>query len=415
MSRRFCVACLFLLFALLFSPLSVHADSFPIIGSLHSGRSPEALAVDTQTHILYIAHEGPGVVVAFDPVRGTVRWRVTLGDVATDIQVDSITHHVFVTATTYKQREASLYVLDGATGHILATFRTGLGDNGIALDAQRHIVYVSSGNGIDMFAVQAGWQHGPLQVTMTQLHIGKHPQGLGVNSRLGRLYVADVATSMLTVVDETTMRTIATVPVAKTPLQPLRVDEMNGRVYIACAAGQEVDVLDGMKNTMLARIPVVPYPEGIAVNTATGRIYVTNEGDDENGHGHDSGTTVTVIDGKSFDVLGTLRVGKAPDGVEADPTLRRVYVALERSDAVVEVSDSVNLPLQANTQLGQMLAAHNATTLVQQAAILTLLVMLVTIAWTTLAALSPRWRGRGSPRTPRADASSRSTLRSLPR
>ena len=416
MVHRLLVLSLFVLLIAAIFPLPTHAAGFPIVGVLHSGNGPEAMAVDTQTHLLYIAHEGPGLIVAFDPLRGVVRWRVTLGDVATDVQVDSATHRVFVAADAYNRNEANLFILDGATGKILATLRTGLGDNGIALDTQRHVVYVScSDQGIIYaFTLQAGWQNGPIQAIIAKLHIGSHPQGLGVNSHLGRLYVADRVTHVLSIVDESDLHILTTLQVASTPLQPLRVDETTGRVYVVCAGGQEVDVIDGKKNIVQARIPVSPYPEGIAFNTATGRIYVADEGDDEDGHVHDIGTTITVIDGKTLTVLGTLPVGKAPDGVEADPALHLVYVALEDSNAVVEISDSTDLPLQATTNLGQAIAARNAITLLQQAAILTLIVMLVTIVWTTLGALSQRWRERESPQTPRDGASSRSEAHSLP-
>ncbi len=414
--RLYTLSLAVLLIVIMF-PLSAHADGFPIVGSLHSGKSPEAMAVDTQTHLLYIAHEGPGLVVAFDPLRGVVRWRATFGDVATDVQVDSVSHRVFVAANFYNRKQGDLFILDGATGQTLATLHTGLGDNSVALDTQRHVVYVSSSDEgtVYMFTVQAGWQRGPIQATTSLLHVGTHPQGLGVNSHLGRLYVADVATHTLSIIDETTLHTLTTLQLAKTPLQPLRVDEVTGRVYIVCAGGQELDVVDGNKNIVQARIPVTPYPEGVAFNTATGRIYVATEGDDEGGQTHNAGTTITVIDGKTFDVLGTLRVGKAPDGVEADPVLQRVYVAQEGNDAVVEVSDSANLPLQASTKLGQGIAARNAITLLQQATILTLIVMLLTFVWTTLGALSPRWRVRENPQTLPGDASSRSKAHSLPR
>ncbi len=417
MIHRLLVLALFMFLIVLMFPPTAHADGFPIVSSLHSGNSPEAMAVDTQTHLLYIAHEGPGVVVAFDPLQGVVRWRVTLGDVATDVQVDSTTHRVFVAADSYTRKEADLFILDGTTGKILTTLRTALADNGIALDTQRHVVYVSCSNEgiIYMFTVKMGWQNGPIQVTTTQLHIGSHPQGVDVNRRLGRLYVADFATHVLSVVDESNMHVLTTLQVAQTPLQPLRVDEATGRVYVVCAGGQEVDVIDGKKNIVQARIPVSPYPEGIAFNTGTGQIYVADEGDDESGSVHSGGTTITVIDGKTLHVLGTLPVGKAPDGVASDPVLHLVYVALEDSNAVVEVSDSTNLPLQANTKLEQVVAARNAVTLLQQATLLTLIVMLLTVVWTTLDALSLRWRVRESPQTPRGDASSHSEVHSLPR
>ncbi len=407
---------LVLLLSLLFAG-NAHAAGFPIVGSLHSGKSPEAMAVDTQTHMLYIAHEGPGLVVAFDPLRGVVRWHVKLGDVATDIQVDSATHRVFVAVDGYKSNEADLFILDGATGKTLATLRTGIGDDGIALDTQRHIIYVSwSSTGIVYrFAVQTGWQTGPIQVSASQLHISAHPLGLGVDSQLGKLYVADVASGTLSVVDEATLRTLATAQLGKTPIHPLKVDEALGRVYVVCAGGQEVDVFDAKKNVIAARIPVAPYPEGITFNTATGRIYVANEGDDEGGSIHDSGSTITVIDSGTFDVLGTLPVGKAPNGVQADPALHLVYVALENDNAVVEVSDSANLPLKANTRLAQIVAARNGVEFLQRATIVTVILMLLTIVWTTLGALLPRWRVQGSVQIPQGDASSRSEVHSLPR
>ena len=183
-------------------------------------------------------------------------------------------------------------------------------------------------------------------------------------------------------------------------MQPLRVDETNGRVYVVCSNGEELDVIDGNSNEVIATVPTGPYPEGVAYNTATGRIYVANEGQKDNSFTDNSvNTTITVIDGQSFDVLGTLKVGRSPDGVEADPQLRRVYVALEDSDAVVEVSDSVDLPLIAPTNLHQAAAAHTAISVLQVAFDATVVLMLLTIVAATLVALSQRWRARESPRT----------------
>src|SRR5450631_1893281 len=80
---------------------SVQADSFPIVGVLHAGGKPEALAVDQSTHKLYIAYESPGSVVCFEPVSGLVCWRANLGNGVTDLQVDSETHEVFATYNVY--------------------------------------------------------------------------------------------------------------------------------------------------------------------------------------------------------------------------------------------------------------------------------------------------------------------------
>src|SRR2546421_2364350 len=135
--------CISLCIVLFSSPPIAHADGFPIIGTLHVGEHPEALAVDIQTHILYIADEFPGVIVGFDPIRGIVRWRVPVGNTATDVQVDSTSHHVYATTTSFSTQQSMLFILDGATGHMLFTIPVDFGDNAIVLDEQRQRLYVA--------------------------------------------------------------------------------------------------------------------------------------------------------------------------------------------------------------------------------------------------------------------------------
>ena len=396
--------------ALSIFPTIAQADGgFPIIGVLHAGKSPEGIAVDTQTHMVYIAYEFPSLIVGFDPNSGKVRWSTTVGDSATDVQVDSANHRVYAISTVFKSRQGLLAVLDGATGKILLTTNTPFGDDGLALDTKRQRAYVSSSDGgfITAFTLVTS-PTGTLSMVASKLTAGPHPQALGVNSRSGRLYVGDVATNTITVIDEESGRTLATIPVAAVPVQPLRVDEATGRVYVVCSTGQELDVIDGNTNKIAARIPVSPYPEGVAFNTATGRIYVAGEGQKgTNFTNSTSSTTITVIDGQTFDVLGTLRVGMAPDGVEADPQLRRVYVTVEDSDAVVEISDSVDLPLVPDSNFHQAATIHKAISLLQQATVITVLIMCLTLVTATLNAQSRRWRVRGSPQNPPGGASSR--------
>ena len=108
------------LLSLLLYASPAHSDGrFPIIAVLHTGQRPEGIAVDTSTHLVYIAYEFPSLVVGFDPVRGNVRWKVPIGDSTTDVQVDSTNHHVYATGTSRNGRTGYLAVLDGASGKTL--------------------------------------------------------------------------------------------------------------------------------------------------------------------------------------------------------------------------------------------------------------------------------------------------------
>src|ERR1051326_2331175 len=131
--------------ALFLFPATSRADGgFPIIGVLHAGNRPEGIAVDTQTHLVYIAYESSGLVVAFDPTSGHVRWHTTIGDSPGDVQVDSTNHHVYVASSVFRSRQGLLAVLDGATGKTLLTAPTEDSDNGIAVDTKRQRIYVSN-------------------------------------------------------------------------------------------------------------------------------------------------------------------------------------------------------------------------------------------------------------------------------
>jgi DNA-binding beta-propeller fold protein YncE len=395
----FCVSFLLLFLSTLYT-LRVYAQEGPIIGVLHSGQRPEALAVDIQTHMLYIAHESPGTLVAFDPISGKVRWQAALGTTTTDVQVDSSNHHVYAAALGNGQ--SNLFILDGATGHIITKLPIGSGDNSIAIDDKRRRVYVVTPDTATLTTFSLN-EDATLHGKALQQHIGSRPTAVGVNSRLGRLYIADSRTNTIKVSDEDSGRNLATIAVGAFPLPPLRIDETSGRLYVVCSTAQELNVIDGYSNKVIAHPLSAPYPEGVAFNTATGRIYVANEGDEEgNNTDHTIGNTVTVIDKQSFAVLGTLQVGAGPDGVEADPALHRVYVALEDSNAVVELTDSPDLSLNTDT-VRQTVLAQQTLVFLRQTTYVTLALMVVTIVAATRFSLSPRWRAPETPQNRQGD------------
>ncbi len=383
-------------------PATAHADGFPIIAVLpNEGRSPEAIAVDTVTHMVYIAYENPSLIVGFDPVSGTVLWHAAIGNFASDVQVDSTTHRVYVASNSYdptQQSSSILAILDGKTGKTLYTTSIPITDNNtvdnsLAVDTKRQTVYMTGDqHGLVYIFNLTTAANGTISSTLSTLSIGPHPTALGLNSKLGQLYVGDAANHKITVIDENSGQSVATIQVCNDPVPPIRVDETTGRVYVVCSIGQALDVINGNTNKVIASISVTPYPEGVAFNTATGRIYVADEGNQDGNTNNfdDDGTTITVIDGQTFQMLGTLQVGRGPDGVEADPQLKRIYVTTEDSNAMVEISDSVDLPLQSNTPQIQASTIHQAVHFLQQATVVTLILMLVTMIGATIGVIAPR-------------------------
>jgi YVTN family beta-propeller protein len=80
-------------------------------------------------------------------------------------------------------------------------------------------------------------------------------------------------------------------------------------------------------------IKVDSYPIGIAVNSATGKVYVANE----------FSNTISVIDESTDKIQATIKVDSFPYGIDVNPLTNRVYVANRGSNTISVIDSSTNL------------------------------------------------------------------------
>jgi YVTN family beta-propeller protein len=79
---------------------------------------------------------------------------------------------------------------------------------------------------------------------------------------------------------------IATIPVGTFP-QNLAFDSDNGDMYVTNLVSETVSVIDGSTNTVVKTIDVGRGPQGVAFDSSNGNMYVANG----------VSNTVSVIDG----------------------------------------------------------------------------------------------------------------------
>ena len=87
--------------------------------------------------------------------------------------------------------------------------------------------------------------------------------------------------------------------------------------YVANSASSSVSVIDTTTNTVTATVPVGLCPTGVAITPDAARVYVTNQ----------CSNSVSVIDTASNAVVATIGVGSIPVGVAIAPNGTRAYVA----------------------------------------------------------------------------------------
>jgi YVTN family beta-propeller protein len=88
--------------------------------------------------------------------------------------------------------------------------------------------------------------------------------------------------------------------------------------YVANGATKSVSVYDGSSNSLKGTIATGTDPMAVAINATTNTIYVTNYSDG----------TLTVINGATNAVTATVsNIGDSPYAIAVDPITNRVYVA----------------------------------------------------------------------------------------
>ena len=145
------------------------------------------------------------------------------------------------------------------------------------------------------------------QSVLGTVSAGKSPYAVAVNPVTGKVYVANLTSNNVTVIDGTTNAT-TTVPVGSNPIA-VAVNPVTGKVYVANENSANVTVIDGTTNTVTATVGVGANPQAVAVNPVTGKVYVANW----------SSANVTVIDGVTNTVAATVSVGSEPEAVAVNP------------------------------------------------------------------------------------------------
>lgn len=161
------------------------------------------------------------------------------------------------------------------------------------------------------------------------IKLGGHPQGLAVDVRTRRVFVA-CSGDQVVVIGVKSDKVIARIKLGG-DLPDIAVNPVTDRVYVPVATppglAGEVAVINGSTNHVIASIKVDTWLSGIAVNTRTNRIYAASSGH------------ILVIDGSTNTVTleywyyGASELGRVAINQRTNTT----YIVASGSDVVVAV------------------------------------------------------------------------------
>jgi DNA-binding beta-propeller fold protein YncE len=232
------------------------------------------------------------------------------------LAVNSNTDRIYAAASL----EPKILVFDGTDNSFVTSVPvTGL-PRGITVDPSTNRVYVT-----DILAEEIVMIDGISNTIEASVPIANPQDSIQVNPVTRRLYVTD-GTGVLSVLDADTLSVIDTVSLPIAAAGRIAVNAFTNRIYVSNALGYTTAfvVIDGKTNEIVTTFSMDSVTNGIALNVATNRIYLVNNGLDENTNTNTG--TLLIVDGEDNQIVETLPAGSAPYGVVVDPTTSQVYV-----------------------------------------------------------------------------------------
>jgi YVTN family beta-propeller protein len=186
-------------------------------------------------------------------------------------------------------------------------------------------------------AASAGYTASYIPLAASGVSPGVTPVSVAFDPVTGNVYVGELntlpnETDQVAVVNPSSGATVVTIPlpVAGDP-SAIAVDSATGAVYVA--DGGDIAVIDDATNSVSTTIPLPAGtdPVGIAVDSTTNTIYVTNDSATDGG--------VVVIDGGTNNVTSTVSSGGAvPIGIAVDEATDLIWVADYYGNTVAAIS-----------------------------------------------------------------------------
>jgi YVTN family beta-propeller protein len=174
--------------------------------------------------------------------------------------------------------------------------------------------------------------------------VGTNSYGVAFDSANGNLYVANNGDNTVSVISGATNTIIGSPIAVGTGPFGIAFDSANGNLYVANSGSNDVYVINGATNTVIGSpIPVGSTPDVIAFDSANGNLYVENYGSND----------VSVINGATNTIIGSpIPVGTSPQGIAFDSANGNLYVANNGAATVSVINGATNTVIGSPIPVG---------------------------------------------------------------
>lgn len=268
----------------------------------------DGIAVDSTRHKAYVTHPDHDLVSVVDLTTNTVTGTIAVGDFPFRVAVDEVTGRAYVGNTG----SHTVSEIDTTTDTVVRTIGGFPEPRGLAVDPTTHKVYVANFGWSENVAVVDPTTD-PATVTGTGF-VGGRPWAVDVDPTTHRAYVSTLFGDHVGTVEGTGV--VDGIGWFDGPTQ-VTVDPIDRVVYVVATNTRTLHGIDVSGPDQAASAIDLPlsHPTDVAVDQASGTLFVSDMGDD----------TVSVVDRESMTETTTVDVGARPTAIDIDTGTSRVY------------------------------------------------------------------------------------------
>lgn len=386
-----------------------------VMATIKTGANPKDLLFNSFTNQVYVSHIGSDDVYVLNAMTGSLVKKVQLGGDPTSMAYDKTSGNVFVASNSsgilnvispdfkvetlkldstayfesapfrlfYEGLEKNLFILNSSYAELLiyntiskkivGKIKTDYFPVSIFGSEKLDSIFLHHSNADSIYAVNSktyNVKHIPEQIPKEKTFFLK-PQGIMGDESTNRIFVTNLGSDKVQVIDGSSLKIVATITVGRSP-QSVHIQPVTKKLYAYSPSGDSIAVVDITKSDYPTKsVTVGKQPFGIASNSKTNKLYVSFAGESQIGvmdgasdqlisrislpegsfplvisvneklnkiysaaYGRDF---ITVIDGGSDKIKKQINVGQNPIWVTYIPELDRVFVTVEGAKKIIVI------------------------------------------------------------------------------
>jgi YVTN family beta-propeller protein len=213
------------------------------------------------------------------------------------------------------------------TGNFLAA--NALGPTSLAIDPKTRQVFIANSKSNNLLIVDASTDR-----ILASVPVGDCPSGVALDNRSDYVFITNSCSDNVTVINETTRALVSSIGVGSYPVG-IAYDYQSDALYVTNEYSNNVSIINCTSLDTFKNIATGKGPVAAAYDTINDRIFVVDSG----------ANNVTVIDGSNGTTVISLTVGEYPLGAVFDAAMNEVFVTDDGADTVTVIDATRNQPI----------------------------------------------------------------------